>query len=97
MPDSAPDSALTTPFRIFSQLRALLFDNIPEVHKSQAPGRHGVRFCTVAPNIGGSSVWHLLYVILLAPRGPTWLLDFCQICEPRARHKMRHYSLLNKA
>jgi hypothetical protein len=34
------------------------------------------KFCTVAPNICGSSVWNLLYVICLAPIILRWPLDF---------------------
>ena len=33
-------------------------------------------------NICGSSVWNMLYVILLAPRIFRWLLDFWKICVP---------------
>jgi hypothetical protein len=49
------------------------------------PGRQpvlGTKFCTVAPNIGGSSVWNLLYVTLLAPRILRWLPGFLDICSP---------------
>jgi hypothetical protein len=34
------------------------------------------KFCTVAPNICGSSVWKLLPVTLLATRIIRWLVDF---------------------
>jgi hypothetical protein len=40
--------------------------------------------CTVVPNIFGSSVWNLLYSILLAPRILRWLLDFWKISAPLA-------------
>jgi hypothetical protein len=46
---------------------------------AQIPGaRSPVRlsFCTVAPNIFGSSVWNLLHVTLPAPRILRWLLVF---------------------
>jgi len=40
------------------------------------------KFCTVAPNIFGSSVWDMLHVMLLAPRILRWLLDFWNIYAP---------------
>jgi hypothetical protein len=40
------------------------------------------KFCTVAPNICGSSVCCLLYFTILVPRILRWLLDFCEICAP---------------
>jgi hypothetical protein len=36
-------------------------------------------FCTVAPNICGSSGWNLLHIILLAPRILRSTLDSCKI------------------
>ena len=33
-------------------------------------------FCTVAPNMFGSSLRNMLHVMLLAPRILRWLLDF---------------------
>jgi hypothetical protein len=38
-------------------------------------GHQGTKFCKVAPNICGSSVWNLLPITTLAPRILTWLLD----------------------
>ena len=40
------------------------------------------QFCTVVPNICGSSVWNFLHVTILAPRILRWLLDFWKICAP---------------
>ena len=49
------------------------------------PGRQVTRttkFCAVAPNIFGSSVWNLLHVTILAPRILRWLLNFKKnICD----------------
>jgi hypothetical protein len=42
------------------------------------------KFCAVAPNICGSSVWNLLYVTLLSPKILRWLLDFWKIHVPLA-------------
>jgi len=38
------------------------------------------KFCVVASNICGFSVWTLLHVTVLAPRILRWLLDFCKCC-----------------
>jgi len=35
-------------------------------------------FCRVAPNICGSSVWHLPHIMLLAYRILRWLIHFCR-------------------
>jgi hypothetical protein len=46
------------------------------------PGRQVARatkFCTVAPNISGFSVWTFLHITLLAPRIFRRLLDFWKI------------------
>jgi hypothetical protein len=40
------------------------------------------KFCVVAPNICGSSVWKLLYVTHLVPRIFRWHLDLWKICAP---------------
>jgi hypothetical protein len=40
------------------------------------------KFCAVAPNICGSSVWNLLLVTLLASRNLRRLLDFWKIRAP---------------
>jgi hypothetical protein len=40
------------------------------------------KFCTVASNICGSSVWNLLLVTLLASRILGWLLDFQKFVHP---------------
>ena len=52
----------------------------------QNPGRHvslaTTRFCTMVPNICGSSAWNLLHVIHMAPRILRWFLDVRQICAP---------------
>ena len=37
------------------------------------------KFCTVAPNVCGSSVWHLLHVTILVSRILRWFLDFTLI------------------
>jgi hypothetical protein len=47
------------------------------------PGRRVARatkFCMVATNICGSSVWNLLHFTLLASRILRWLLNFWKIC-----------------
>jgi hypothetical protein len=49
----------------------------PRVHKSRPPGARATKFCTVAPNICGSSVSNLLHVTLLAPWIFRWRLIFC--------------------
>ena len=49
------------------------------------PGRQlasATKFCMVATNICGPSVWNLLLVTLLAPRILRRLLDFWNICTP---------------
>ena len=57
---------------------------IDNVNHSCTNPRHRVtqanKFCTLAPNVCGSSVWNCLYVSLLAPGILRWLLDFWQIC-----------------
>ena len=40
-------------------------------------------FCAAAPNACGSSVWKLLYFILLAPRILRGLLHFWKVCAYR--------------
>jgi hypothetical protein len=50
------------------------------LHKSQVT--MVTKFCVVAHNICGSSVWNLLHVILLAPRILRRLLDFWKIVHP---------------
>jgi hypothetical protein len=51
------------------------------MHKSQAPSLTVVtKFCTVVPNMCGSSVWNLLHVTIPAPRILRWLLYFSIIC-----------------
>jgi hypothetical protein len=40
------------------------------------------KFCTVAPNIFGFSVWDLLHVTLLVTGIVRWLLYFWDICAP---------------
>jgi hypothetical protein len=41
------------------------------------------KFCTVAPNICGSSVWNFLHVTILVPRILRWLLNFFgNLCSP---------------
>ena len=40
------------------------------------------KFCAVAPNMYGSSVWNLPYVTLLAPRVLRWQQDCWKICGP---------------
>jgi hypothetical protein len=37
------------------------------------------KFCTVAPNICGTSTWNLFRVTLLATRILRWLPDYCNI------------------
>jgi len=39
------------------------------------------KFCTVASNICGFSVWSLFHVTLLAPKILSWILDFWKIYE----------------
>jgi len=40
------------------------------------------KFCTVARNIFGSSLWWLLHVTLLVPRILRWCLYFWKECAP---------------
>ena len=40
------------------------------------------KFCTVAPNICGCSVWCFFHITLPEHRILRWLLDFSQICAP---------------
>jgi hypothetical protein len=61
---------------------ALIYSAIPYgntgVHKSRA-----TKFLAVVPNIGGSSVWNLLNVIVSVPRILKWLLHFLEnLCTP---------------
>ena len=42
-------------------------------------------FCSVAPNICGSSEWNLPHVILLASRICRWFLDFWKICVRKCK------------
>ena len=44
------------------------------------------KFCTVASNVCGRSVWYLLHVTLLALRILRWLLDFWRICAPLLKY-----------
>ena len=55
----------------------------PRVHKFRAMVTTGIKFCTVAPNTGGSALCNSLYVTLLAPKSLSlrWFLDFGEICE----------------
>ena len=49
------------------------------------PGRQvavATKFCAVAPNICGSSVWNLLLVISMVHRILRLLLDFWKVCAP---------------
>lgn len=39
-----------------------------------------IKFCTMVPNICGSSMRNLLHVTILAPKILRWLLDFLTIC-----------------
>jgi hypothetical protein len=48
----------------------------------RAPGAMTTKFCMVAPNVNGSSVWNLLYVTLLASRIFRWPLEVSKICTP---------------
>ena len=41
-----------------------------------------IKFCTVAPNVCGASLWNLLCITILAPRILRCLLDFWKICAP---------------
>lgn len=43
------------------------------------------KFCTVALNICGSSMWILLYVTLLSPWILEWLVSFWKVCAPLKR------------
>jgi len=38
------------------------------------------QFCTVVPDIYGSSVWNMVYFTLSADRLVRWLLEFSKIC-----------------
>ena len=46
------------------------------------------KFCIMARNIHGSSIWNLLCVTLLAPTILQWFLDFWKICAPCSIHPM---------
>ena len=37
-------------------------------------------FCTIGPNIGGTSLWNLFHATILAPRTMKRFLDFWKIC-----------------
>lgn len=54
------------------------------------------KFCTLAPNVCGSSIWNCLYVSLLAPGILRWFLDFWQRCGhlTYTLHVMEHNSRL---
>jgi hypothetical protein len=56
--------------------------NFLEARGAQIPGARATKFCTVAPNICGPSMWNLLYVTLMAPRILEWLLDFWKSFAP---------------
>jgi len=58
------------------------------VYKSRSPGRMATKYCTMAPNICGSSVWTILHVALLALRILRWLLDFWEVCAPLLYQQM---------
>ena len=38
------------------------------MHKSWAQGHLAIKFCMVAPNVCGSSVWNFLLITLLVPK-----------------------------
>jgi hypothetical protein len=50
--------------------------------KMRAQFALATKFCTVAPNICGSSVWDLPHVPLLEARLLKWLLDFGKFVHP---------------
>jgi hypothetical protein len=50
-------------------------------------------FCTVAPDIGGSSICILLRVTIVAPRILRWLLDFWKVFESMLYHNKRYVLL----
>jgi hypothetical protein len=67
---------------------ALIADSTPDISRVDelrcaqisVPGRHGNYIFVVAPYISGSSLWKLLYVMLLVPRSLWWLLQFWKLC-----------------
>jgi len=48
------------------------------------------KFCLVAPDICGSSVWNLLCVALVVPRILRWLLDFWKVFATLLYHNKRY-------
>jgi len=64
------------------------------IRGAQIPGARSLatRFCVVAPNICGSSVWNLLHITVLVPRILSWLPDFWKICA--LLHYMIGYNTL---
>jgi len=55
---------------------------MPWVHKSRAQVAVVTKFCMMAPNIDGSSVWILLHAIPLGLRILRQLLYFFKMCTP---------------
>jgi hypothetical protein len=53
-----------------------------QVHKSRRRITRTNKFCTVAPNFCGFSMWILLHIIFLASRILRWLLDFSKVAHP---------------
>jgi hypothetical protein len=49
-----------------------------------------IKFCAVATDICGSSVWNLVHVAILALRILRWLLDFWKICVPLVYNVCRY-------
>jgi hypothetical protein len=68
------------------------------------PGRQVVvatKFCTLTPNIFGSSVWNMLHVTILVPKILRWLLCIWKICasvlwkRSTSQEIPRHVPILN--
>ena len=49
---------------------------VEQIRGANSPWVVAITFCTMAPNISGSSEWTLLHITILAPRIFKWLLDF---------------------
>jgi hypothetical protein len=65
------------------------------VHKYRASGCPATKYCTVVPNICGSSVRNLLHVTLLVPRILNLLLGYWKIYAPWHKQCTQNAELLN--
>jgi hypothetical protein len=81
---SRPLMGLLCPGRMYSQQRGVAPKCTSDVRQGYSnPGRQFATttpFCTVVPNVGGSTTQNWLQVSLLATRTLKWLLEICTIC-----------------